>query len=61
MISALILDNQKSFLFPPCDTDAVTSRNSETVPALMENLCRHTQDRLTDIYEFRAGCWEQGG
>lgn len=33
----------------------------ESVPALMENLCRCTQDRVIHICELRVGRWEQRG
>ena len=36
MMSTLVLDNQNPFLSLPCDTDAVTSVNSEIVSALGE-------------------------
>ena len=36
-------------------------RLAESAPTLMENLCRCSQDVVTQICEFRVGCWEQGG
>ena len=36
VMSTLVLDNQNPFLSLPCDTDAVTSVNSEIVSALGE-------------------------
>ena len=34
---------------------------AESVPALMENLCRCSQDGETDIYKSRVRCWEPRG
>ena len=47
----------------PCSPLPVTQMQwpAESVPALMENLCRCTQDGVTHISELRVGCWEQGG
>ena len=38
-----------------------TQEPAETALAMMENLCRGTQDRVADICKFRVECWEQGG
>ena len=50
--------HQNALLSLPCDMDQWPA---ESVPALMENLCRCTQDGVTHISELRVGCWEQGG
>ena len=47
----------------PCSPLPVTQMQwpAESVPAVMENLCRCSQDRVTHICELRVGRWEQGG
>ena len=47
----------------PCSPLPVTWMQwpAEFVPAVMENLCRCSQDRVTHICELRVGRWEQGG
>jgi len=48
----------KCLLFPPCDTDAMTSRSCS---CLDEELVQILTRWVTDICEFRVGRWEQEG
>ena len=47
-------------LSPPLPVMQI-QQSAESLLTLMENLCRGTQNRVTDICEFRIGYWEQGG